>query len=171
MSGLRAIGWPYEGAPEDPAWAAMLAAHPRARPARVTEQHRSGYLVAEGPDASAPAESPPEWQRTPSYRKGAVAPEQRAGVGDWVLVEGSGRSAKIVALLPRHTAIKRAAAGEHYKQQLIAANVDTVFIVCGLDDDFNVRRIERYLLLVRGSGAEPVVVLTKTDIADPITDA
>jgi ribosome biogenesis GTPase len=170
-SALRAIGWPYEGVPDDPAWVAMLAAHPRARPARVAEQHRSGYLVAEGPDASAPAESPPEWQRTPSYKKGAVAPEQRAGVGDWVLVEGSGRSAKIVALLPRHTAIKRAAAGEHYKQQLIAANVDTVFIVCGLDDDFNVRRIERYLLLVRGSGAEPVVVLTKTDIADPITDA
>jgi ribosome biogenesis GTPase len=168
---LRAIGWPYEGPPEDPAWAAMLSAHPQARPARVTEQHRSGYLVAEGPDAGAPAESPPEWQRTPSYKKGAVSPEQRAGVGDWVLVEGSGNSAKIVALLPRHTAIKRAAAGEHYKQQLIAANVDTVFIVCGLDDDFNVRRIERYLLLVRGSGAEPVVVLTKTDIADPITDA
>jgi putative ribosome biogenesis GTPase RsgA len=68
-----------------------------------------------------------------------------------------------VALLPRRTAIKRAAAGEHYQQQVIAANIDTVFVVCGLDADFNPRRIERYLLLVRGGGAEPVVVLTKSD--------
>jgi len=163
--GLRAIGWPFAGPVEDPAWTALVDAHPQARPARVTEQHRSGYLVAEGPDASATVESPPDWQR-PRF-----PPEQRAAVGDWVLVEGAGKSARIVALLPRRTAIKRGAAGEHYRQQLIAANVDTVFIVCGLDADFNVRRIERYLLLVRGSGAEPVVVLTKSDIADPITDS
>ena len=174
--GLEAIGWRYAGPAEDPAWGAVFAAHPQARPARVTEQHRSGYLVAEGPDASAPAESPPEWQRTPSYKKGAVAPELRAGVGDWVLVEGSGKSAKIVALLPRRSALKRGAAGEHYKQQLIAANVDTVFVVCGLDADFNPRRIERYLLLVRSGGVEPVVVLTKADRAaddgaHPLADA
>ena len=88
------------------------------------------------------------------------------GVGDWVLIEG--RKA-VVALLPRRSAIKRGAAGEHYQQQLIAANVDTVFIVCGLDADFNPRRIERYLLLVRGGGVEPVVVLTKADQADAAT--
>ncbi|HSR66017.1 MAG TPA: GTPase RsgA, partial [Xanthomonadaceae bacterium] len=123
MTPLRAIGWPHAGPVTDPQWAACLAAHPQARPARVVEQHRTGYVVAEGPDAGAAAESPPEWQRASGYRKGRLAPEERAAVGDWVLVEGSGRSAKIVALLPRHTAIKRAAAGEHYKQQLIAANV------------------------------------------------
>ena len=63
----------------------------------------------------------PEWQkpRFPSH--------ERAAVGDWVLLEGK----KIVALLPRHTSIKRGAAGEHYHQQVIAANVDTAFIVCG----------------------------------------
>jgi len=82
-------------------------------------------------------------------------------VGDWVLLEGK----RIVALLPRHSAIKRGAAGEHYKQQLIAANIDTVFVVCGLDADFNPRRIERYLVLIGGSGVEPVVVLTKADRA------
>lgn len=60
---------------------------------------------------------------------------------------------RIVALLPRRTSIKRGAAGEHYHQQVIAANIDTVFIVCGLDADFNPRRIERYLLLVGGGGA------------------
>jgi ribosome biogenesis GTPase len=163
MTSLHAIGWRQAGPLADPHWAALLAAHPQARPARVIEQHRSGYIVAEAPDAGYATESPPEWQRTPSYKKGMLPSEQRAAVGDWVLVEGHGKSSQIVALLPRHSAIKRAAAGEHYKQQVIAANIDTVFIVCGLDADFNPRRIERYLLLVQGSGSTPVVVLTKAD--------
>jgi len=161
MDDVRAIGWPYPGGIEDPDWAALCASHPDARPARVVAQHRSGYLVAEAPGESVAVESPPAWQRPSGYRKGLVAPEERAAVGDWVLVE----QGKIVSLLPRHSAIKRGAAGEHYKQQLIAANVDTVFVVCGLDADFNLRRIERYLLLVQGSGAGAVVVLTKADKA------
>ena len=165
---LQAIGWPLadDGLPSEPAWREALVLRPHARPARVVEQHRSGYIVADGPEHSFPAESLPEWQRPATYRKGDSAPEERPAVGDWVLIEGNPEKAKIVELLPRRTAIKRAAAGEHYKQQLIAANVDTVFVVCGLDADFNVRRIERYLLLVRTGGAEPVVVLTKSDIAD-----
>lgn len=150
---LRRIGWPWPDAPEDPAWRALFEAHPQALPARVVEQHRSGYVVADRVDAARKAESLPQWQlpRFPSH--------ERAAVGDWVLMEG----ARIVALLPRRSAIKRGAAGEHYHQQVIAANIDTVFIVCGLDDDFNPRRIERYRLLVGGGGAEPVVVLTKAD--------
>ena len=176
MTPLRAIGWPHEGPPDDPTWCEVIAAHPQARPARVIEQHRSGYIVAEGPDEGYATQSPPEWQRAPSYKKGKLSSEQRAAVGDWVLVEGAcsigGRSSShIVALLPRHSAIKRAAAGEHYKQQVIAANVDTVFIVCGLDADFNPRRIERYLLLVHGSGSTPVVVLTKADRIDDVSGA
>ena len=171
---LQAIGWPLaaDGLPAEPAWREALTLRPHARPARVVEQHRSGYIVADGPDHSFTAESLPEWQRPATYRKGGNAPEERPAVGDWVLIEGAAPDgttssrAKIVELLPRRTAIKRAAAGEHYKQQLIAANVDTVFVVCGLDADFNPRRIERYLLLVRGGGAEPVVILTKSDIAD-----
>jgi ribosome biogenesis GTPase len=155
MTPLRAIGWPYDGPPEDPAWREAMAAHPQARLARVIEQHRSGYVVAEGPEQGSRVESPPDWQR-PRF-----PPERRAAVGDWVLVA---REA-IVAVLPRHSAIKRGAAGEHYKQQVIAANIDTVFVVCGLDADFNPRRIERYLLLVRSGGSEPVVVLTKADKA------
>ncbi|MEN5208824.1 ribosome small subunit-dependent GTPase A [Stenotrophomonas terrae] len=158
---LRHIGWPWPGAPEDPAWQAAFAEHPQARPGRVIEQHRSGYVVADAPDNSLKTESPPEWQRPrfPSH--------ERAAVGDWVLLEGK----RIVALLPRHTSIKRGAAGEHYHQQVIAANIDTVFIVCGLDADFNPRRIERYLLLVGGGGASPVVVLTKADQTDYSEDA
>lgn len=148
-----------------------MATYPQARPARVTEQHRSGYIVAEGPGAGYPAESPTEWQRSPGYKKGKLPAEARAAVGDWVLVEGQGKSAAIMAMLPRYSAIKRAAAGEHYQQQMIAANIDTVFVVCGLDADFNPRRIERYLLLVQGSGATPVVVLTKADITVDSGDA
>lgn len=153
---LRQIGWPYPGPPSDPAWAALMAAHPHATPARVVEQHRTGYGVAARPGEVRRVESMPEWQRPrfPSH--------ERPAVGDWVL-EADG---KIVALLPRHTAIKRGAAGEHYHQQVIAANVDTVFVVCGLDADFNPRRIERYLLLVGSGGAKPVVVLTKADTTD-----
>ena len=163
MTPLRAIGWPFAGLPDDPHWREVIDAHPLARPARVAEQHRSGYLVADTPDTSFAAESLPEWQRPAGYRKGMVAPEQRPAVGDWVLVEGSPSKSRIVALLPRYSAIKRGAAGEHYKQQVIAANIDAVFVVCGLDADFNPRRLERYLLLIQGSGATPVVVLTKAD--------
>ena len=172
LAALQAIGWPIaddELLPHVPAWCEMMAGHPQARPVRVVEQHRSGYVVADGPDTGFRVESLPEWQR-PRF-----PPEQRPAAGDWVLIEGgladesrpekSPSKGKIVALLPRRSAIKRGAAGEHYKQQLIAANVDTVFVVCGLDADFNPRRIERYLLLVRGGGAEPVVVLTKADQA------
>jgi ribosome biogenesis GTPase len=202
MTPLRAIGWPWPGPTEDTTWRELIAAHPRARPARVVEQHRSGYIVAEGPGEGFASESPPEWQRPPGYRKGNTAAEARAAVGDWVLVEGDADAkctpattapsssvpsssapsssapsraapcrSTIVAMLPRYSAIKRAAAGEHYKQQVIAANVDVVFVVCGLDADFNPRRIERYLLLVQGSGATPVVVLTKADKCDDVAGA
>lgn len=172
LAALQAIGWPLDGdgLPSIAAWRELMAEHPGARPARVVEQHRSGYVVAIDTEHSAAVESLPEWQRAPSYKKGGTAPELRPGVGDWVLIEGTDpedprlEKSRIVALLPRRSAIKRGAAGEHYKQQLIAANIDTVFVVCGLDADFNPRRIERYLLLVRG-GAEPVVVLTKADLA------
>ena len=58
---LRLIGWPYAGLPEDRAWADLFSAHPQARPARVSEQHRSGYVVADAPEAALKAESPPEW--------------------------------------------------------------------------------------------------------------
>ncbi|TDK21079.1 ribosome small subunit-dependent GTPase A [Luteimonas aestuarii] len=157
---LGAIGWRTA---VDPEWQALLDAHPAATPARVVEQHRSGYVVATGPGEGVAVESLPEWQRPSGYRKGTVSPEERPAVGDWVLVEDGKR---IVALLPRRGAIKRGAAGEHYRQQLIAANVDVVLVVCGLDGDFNPRRIERYLLLVQGSGATPVLVLTKADRPD-----
>lgn len=91
-------------------------------------------------------------------------------VGDWVALRsdwGAPR-ASILAVLPRRTALTRKAAGRDVETQVVAANVDTVFVVAGLDLDFNVRRIERAVLLARESGAEPVIVLTKTDLCDDL---
>lgn len=158
LASLAAVGWP-EKIPA--AWTELLAKHPNARVARVVEQHRAGYRVSEDGVEAYKVESPPEWTRP------RVSADIRAGVGDWVLLD----QLLIVGLLPRYSAMKRAAAGEHYKQQLIAANIDTAFVVCGLDDDFNPRRIERYLMLVRAGGVAPVVVLTKADVGARLEEA
>ncbi len=89
--------------------------------------------------------------------------------GDWVAVRiASTDQAVVEAVLPRHTCLSRRAAGRRDQEQPLAANVDVVFVVCGLDGDFNLRRLERYLALVAASGAAPVVVLNKADLcADP----
>jgi ribosome biogenesis GTPase len=88
-------------------------------------------------------------------------------VGDWVALEAPphGGEARIVAILPRRSRFSRRAAGDPTEEQVVAANIDTVFLVAGLDADFNPRRIERYLLVAWESGATPVVVLNKADVA------
>jgi len=90
--------------------------------------------------------------------------------GDWVAIHArpaEGR-ATIHAVLPRRSLFSRKVAGAATEEQAVAANADTVFLVCGLDGDFNLRRIERALVLAAESGAEPVVVLTKADLCpDP----
>ena len=89
-------------------------------------------------------------------------------VGDWVAVEpdAHGGEARIHAVLPRTSRFSRRAAGDVTEEQIVAANIDTVFLVAGLDGDFNPRRLERYLLVARESGAAPVIVLNKADLAD-----
>ena len=72
----------------------------------------------------------------------------------------------IERVLPRRSACSARRRRRAHREQMIAANIDVVFVVCGLDGDFNPRRIERYLVLVIGSGARPVVVLTKADRCD-----
>lgn len=85
-------------------------------------------------------------------------------VGDWVAARPSaGGRAAIHAVLPRRTCFARKMAGVTVEQQVLAANVDTVFLLCGLDGDFNPRRVERALVLAWESGATPVVVLNKAD--------
>jgi len=90
-------------------------------------------------------------------------------VGDWVAAQAIGpESAMIHDVLPRRTKFSRRAAGNREEEQIVAANIDLVLVVCGLDQDFNIRRIERYLTLARESGAEAAVVLNKSDVcADP----
>jgi ribosome biogenesis GTPase len=87
-------------------------------------------------------------------------------VGDWVAASArpSEGKATIHALLPRKSAFVRKVAGSMTEEQVVAANIDTVFIVCGLDSEFNLRRIERYLSLAWESGAVPVILLNKADL-------
>jgi len=93
---------------------------------------------------------------------------QFPAVGDWVLI----RDSVITSVLTRKNVLSRKAAGgrggksgeAHLDDQVLAANLDTVFIVCGLDRDYNLRRIERYLALVYNCAIEPVVILTKADL-------
>jgi ribosome biogenesis GTPase len=86
--------------------------------------------------------------------------------GDWVLIDNPiGRDRAVIRfLLPRRTFFMRKRAGKAMDRQVIAANIDTVCLVSGLDSDFNPRRIERYLAIACESGARPVIVLNKTDI-------
>ena len=93
-----------------------------------------------------------------------------AAVGDWVAIlpAAQERTATIEAILPRRTHFSRKAAGELTEQQVVAANIDVVFLVMGLDRDYNPRRLERYLLLARESGATPHVLLSKADLADDV---
>ena len=130
-------------------------------PARIAAEHRVGYEV---------------WSQTGSGRAqlagrlrleldGACLP----GVGDWVVVKddpGPDRTAMIEGVLERRTVFTRGAAGRQARAQVVAANVDLVFAVCGLDADFNVRRIERYLARIWASGAQPSVILNKADICE-----
>jgi ribosome biogenesis GTPase len=91
-------------------------------------------------------------------------PEDRPTVGDWLLVETERLA--IERILRRSSLFKRPAPGDEGRVQLIAANVDTLFIVTSCDQDFNVARLERYLVLAHDVGVRPVVVLTKVDLAD-----
>jgi ribosome biogenesis GTPase len=91
-------------------------------------------------------------------------------VGDWVAmkIRASEERAAIHAILPRHSKFTRQAAGFNVAEQVIAANIDTVFLVTALNNDFNIRRMERYLTLAWESGANPVFILNKADICDNI---
>jgi ribosome biogenesis GTPase len=151
---LTSLGWN-----EHFAQAAAAFVADGLEPARVISEHKHAYELI-----SAEGELTGELLGR-LLRGGARA--ARPAVGDWVMVErqaGERERAKIHAVLPRRTCFSRRAAGEKIEEQVVAANIDTVFLVNGLDADFNPRRIERYLALARGSGAEPVILLNKADL-------
>lgn len=98
----------------------------------------------------------------------ARTPDQFPAVGDWVAVkkrDGEQR-ADIHAVLPRRTKFSRRASGSEEIEQIVAANIDTVFLVSGLDQNFNPKRIQRFLVAAQESGALPVIILNKSDVCD-----
>ena len=114
-------------------------------PARVVEQYKSEITVA---------------TESGAFNIPLLATMPEMVVGDWLLLDSQQH---IIRLLDRKACFSRKAAGSKLKKQLIAANVDTAFIVSSMNDDFNLNRIERFLTLVNESGAEPVVLLSKSD--------
>jgi ribosome biogenesis GTPase / thiamine phosphate phosphatase len=134
-------------------------------PARVGAQHRGGYvLYSERGELRAHVAG--RLRHEIDWRVGLLP-----AVGDWVAAAPAADegSATIQAVLPRRTKFSRqAAAGPNdlTEEQVLAANVDTVFLVSGLGSDLNARRLERYLTMGWESGAEPVIVLTKADLVD-----
>ena len=123
------------------------------KPARVISVHRGMVTVlGEGVDESIASSLP-----------APMGPEDRPTVGDWLLIERESRN--LVRILDRTSLFKRPAPGDDRRLQLIAANVDTLFVVTSCDQDFNVARIERYLVLAREVGVRPVIVLTKADLS------
>ena len=121
-------------------------------PVRVMSVHRGRVTVAgERADESIAS-------TVPAPRDG----EDRPTVGDWLLIDRDTRS--IVRILDRTSLFKRPSPADDRRLQLIAANVDTLFVVTSCDQDFNVARIERYLVLAGEAGVRPVVVLTKADL-------
>jgi ribosome biogenesis GTPase len=159
---------PDSAVPPPPAgWTATRAAQfaPHAArglvPARVVRADRDRWLVLDG-DETRPAVV------SGRFRHGAAGPADFPTVGDWVALAaaGVGGPAVIHAVLPRASAFRRQAAGGTTVEQVVAANIDVVLLVAGLDGDFNLRRLERYVTAVWDSGARPVVVLNKSDVLD-----
>jgi len=130
--------------------------------ARVTAVDRGRYLVR-GEDGEVPAEL------TGKFLHLAESASELPCVGDWVCVHyrDAGAQASIHHLLPRRSFLRRKTAGRDVEFQMIAANIDVAFIVQACHFDFNVRRLERYLVMVRDGRIEPVVLLTKTDLVTP----
>ena len=154
---LEALGWSSRRQEEFEAHAAQGLV-----PGRVVGEHRSHYQVAtDATELSAGT--------TGRLRNTAEERSDLPGVGDFVavrLAEGDG-PATIEAVLPRTSALVRKAAGEP-RPQLLAANIDVVFIVTALGGDFNLARMERYLALVLESGATPVIVVNKADLPNDV---
>nr|WP_225446519.1 ribosome small subunit-dependent GTPase A [Paenibacillus rhizovicinus] len=130
-------------------------------PARVTAQFTNQYRVwtDEGELAA---------EVSGKFQFQAAARGDYPAVGDWILAQPlpGERRAIIHGVLPRRTAMIRRAAGSIPEEQVIGANIDTLFIVNALNGDFNVRKIERYLIAAWESGSSPVVLLTKADLCE-----
>ena len=158
MIDLTELGW-------DAQWAELFARHAPADaiPARVAIEFNHIYRVMT-------TDGELQAQMAGRLRHQAAGRHELAAVGDWVAVRrlSGEHSGVIEAVLPRRSKFSRKAAGELTEEQVVASNIDTVFIVMGLDRDYNLRRLERYLLTSYESGARPVVLLSKADLAEDV---
>ncbi|OAB45020.1 hypothetical protein PBAT_13810 [Paenibacillus antarcticus] len=129
-------------------------------PARVIGDFGHKYLVTTAFSADIWAEMTGKLQHELHNRSFFPA------IGDWVAVQRLEGEERVIihGILDRKTCISRQGAGSVTHEQIIAANVDTLFIVCALNNDFNVRRIERYLIMAWNSGVNPVILLSKADL-------
>jgi ribosome biogenesis GTPase len=131
--------------------------------ARVSEENRGLYKVI--------SENGESWaELRGKLRHKAASREMLPAVGDWVLVEEHGERSTIHSVFDRRSKFSRKAAGKKTEEQIVAANVDTVFLVSSLNREFNARRIERYLTLAWESGARPIVVLSKSDLCENLAE-
>ena len=130
--------------------------------ARITAVDRDGYLVRN-------ASSEMRGEISGKLRYTAAGPADFPTVGDWVLVQSFPEQSfgLIMQVLPRRTVLMRKKAGREIEHQLIGANIDTALIVQSVDTNFSLRRLERYLVIVREGGIHPVFLLSKTDLFEP----
>lgn len=133
--------------------------------ARVALESKDIYRVYTE-DGELPAEL------TGKMRHEAAKREDLPAVGDWVVIRTrpEGNTAMIHAVLPRRSAFTRKAAGSRTEGQIVGANIDIVFLVTSLNQDFNPRRIERYLTVAGDSGASPVIILSKADLCEEVEE-
>lgn len=138
----------------------MTSPTPSRQTGRISAEHRGAYrILTPNLELSAELEG--------KLRHGAQSRLDLPAVGDFVTFTALDDTHAIVrSVLPRRSAIVRKAAGTRTDEQVIASNVDTLFIVSSLDGDFNIRRIERYVILAWDSGARPAIVLNKADLCD-----
>jgi ribosome biogenesis GTPase len=154
MPDLESFGW-------RPFFAEAFAPHAAEglRPARVCVEHRGGWGVFTE-DGERPA------RIAGRLRHAATSSADYPAVGDWVAVRPGGPDdpALIHAVLPRWSKFSRTAAGDRPEEQIVAANVDALFVLVALGPPLNRRRLERFLVFARESGAQPVVVMSKSDL-------
>ncbi len=130
--------------------------------ARVIAVHKDSYIINNG-------ENDVFAELIGKMIFSAASPIDFPGVGDWVLATfyDKGTFAIIHNVLPRKSLLKRKTPGKRIDFQIIAANIDVAFIVQSLDTNFNLRRLERYLVMVKDSNIEPIVLLSKSDLLSP----
>jgi ribosome biogenesis GTPase len=127
----------------------------QSRVGRVIEVQRSLITVSNGSK---------ERSIPPTSSRHNAAPELKPTVGDWVVLDD--QCSRVERVLDRKSIIRRVAAGEKTEMQLIAANIDILFVVTSCNEEFNESRLERYLSLAIEAGVIPVILLTKIDLSD-----